>query len=343
MGRLDGKTAIVTGGGGGIGSNVSKLLAKEGAAVVVNDLGASVRGEGADTSPAQRVADEIITAGGRAIADNSNIADYEAVGGMVERAVKEFGSIDIVVNIAGILRDRMIFNMSEDEWDAVIAVHLKGTFNLCRHASPRFREQKYGRYINFSSVSAWGSAGQPNYGAAKHGIIGFTLTLANSMCRYNCTANAIAPGFVATRMTDATPRGQAVLQQTGKPMSEAFKGTENDPAQVAPIVTYLATPEASYINGQVIGIQGYTLRLHSHAEAYRILKGDKLWDINELFEVAGQTLGKDLTLPALSPKPGETPVPSRTTQLQSDESSWSELAPGVKYWTWKEYFETKRG
>jgi hypothetical protein len=213
---------------------------------------------------------------------------------------------------------------------------------LCRHASPRFREQKWGRYINFSSVSSWGSPGQPNYGAAKHGILGFTLTLANSMQRYNCTANAIVPGFVATRMTDSTPRGQAVLQQTGKPMSEAFKGTENDPAQVAPIVAYLATPEASYINGQFIGIQGYTLRLHSHAEAYRILKSDKAWEIDELFEVAGKTLGKDLTLPALPPKPGETPAPSRTAQLQADAASWTELAPGVKYWTWKDYFETKR-
>ena len=342
MGRLDGKVAIVTGGGGGIGSAVCKLLAQEGAAVVVNDLGVSVTGEGADSSAAQKTVDAIKAAGGNAKANYSNIADFEAVGAMVDDAVKTFGGIHIVVNIAGILRDRMIFNMTEAEWDAVIAVHLKGTFNLCRHASPRFREQKWGRYINFSSVSSWGSPGQPNYGAAKHGIIGLTLTLANSMQRSHCTANAITPGFVATRMTDSTPRGQAVLQQTGKPMSEAFKGTENDPERVAPLVTYLATPEASYINGQVIGIQGHTLNLHSHAEAYRILKGDKEWDIQQLFEMAPKTLTKDLTPPDLPPKPGETRPPGRTAQMQGDASQWKELAPGIKYWTWKEYFNTKR-
>jgi hypothetical protein len=256
--------------------------------------------------------------------------------------VRELGSIDIVVNTAGILRDRMIFNMSEQEWDAVIAVHLKGTFNVCRHASSRFREQKWGRFINFASVSAWGSPGQPNYGAAKHAILGFTLALANSMVKYNCTANAIVPGFVATRMTDSTPRGQQVLQQTGKPMSEAFKGTETDPANVAPIVVYLATPEAEYINGQFIGIQGYTLNLYSHAEALRILKADHKFAHGELFDVAPRTLGEGLTPPAMPPRPGEE-VPKRRTQLlQEDPPSWRELGSGVKYWRWKEYFETER-
>ncbi len=342
MGRLDGKVALVTGGGGGIGGGISKLLANEGAAVVVNDLGVSVAGEGQDITPSQKVVDEITAQGGRAIADYSNVADYEQVGAMIDRAVKEFGSIDIVVNTAGILRDRMIFNMSEQEWDAVIAVHLKGTFNTCRHASARFREQKWGRFINISSVSAWGNPGQPNYGAAKHAILGFTLTLANSMCKYNVTANAIVPGFVATRMTDSTPRGQAVLQQTGKRMSEAFKGTENDPENVAPIVVYLATPEASYINGQFIGIQGYTLSLHSHAEAVRILKADHRWEHDELFELFPKTIGAGLTPPPLPPKPGETPAPRRTQVLQEDKSAWQEIAPGVKYWQWKEYLDTRR-
>ncbi len=342
MGRLDGKVALVTGGGGGIGRGICKLLATEGAAVVVNDLGVSVTGEGQDTSPAQRVADEIKAEGGNAIADFTNVTDYDGVGAMVERAVKELGSLDIVVNTAGILRDRMIFNMSEAEWDAVIAVHLKGTFNICRHASVRFREQKWGRFINFASVSAWGSPGQPNYGAAKHAILGFTLALANSMVRYNCTANAIVPGFVATRMTDSTPRGQAVLQQAGKPMSEAFKGTENDPDNVAPITVYLATPEANYINGQFIGIQGYTLHLYSHAEALRIIQGGQRYSPEQLWELMPQTLSQGLTPPPLPPKPGETAAPRRTQTMQQDESSWSEIAPGVKYWTWDEYFSTKR-
>lgn len=342
MGRLDGKVALVTGGGGGIGRGICLMLAKEGAAVVVNDLGASVSGEGSDTSAAQKVADEIKASGGRAYADPTNVADYEGVGAMIDKAVKEFGSIDVVVNTAGILRDRMIFNMTEQEWDAVIAVHLKGTFNTCRHASPRFREQKWGRYINFSSVSAWGSAGQPNYGAAKHAIIGFTLTLANSMAKYGCTANAIAPGFVATRMTDSTPRGQMVMQQTGKPMSESFKGTENDPEALAPMIAYLATPEASYINGAVLGVQGWTWHLHSHAEALRILQADHKFSHEEIFAIGPQTLGDGLTLPPLPPKPGETPAPRRTPVLQQDPASWQDVAPGIKYWQWKEYFETKR-
>jgi NAD(P)-dependent dehydrogenase (short-subunit alcohol dehydrogenase family) len=342
MGRLDGKVALVTGAGGGIGGGIARLMAKEGAAVVVNDLGVSVTGEGQDAAPAQRVVDAIKSGGGQAIASYSNVAKYDEVAATFDEAIKAFGRVDIVVNVAGILRDRMIFNMSEAEWDAVIAVHLKGTFNVCRHASARFREQKWGRFISFSSVSAWGSPGQPNYGAAKHAILGLTLTLANSMARYNCTANAIVPGFVATRMTDSTPRGQAVLQQTGKPMSEAFKGTETDPDNVAPIVVYLATPEASYINGQFIGIQGYTLNLYSHAEALRILKSDHKLEHAELFEIAPRTLGAGLTPPPLPPKPGEQREPGRTAKLQEDSSAWQEIAPGVKYWMWKEYFDTKR-
>ena len=342
MGRLDGKVALVTGGGGGIGGGICRLMALEGATVVVNDVGASVHGEGQDTSAAQRVVDDVVARGGRAIADYSSVSDYDAVGAMIDRAVRELGSIDIVVNTAGILRDRMIFNMSEQEWDAVIAVHLKGTFNVCRHASSRFREQKWGRFINFSSVSAWGSPGQPNYGAAKHAILGLTLALANSMVKYNCTANAIVPGFVATRMTDSTPRGQQILQQTGKPMSEALKGTETDPANVAPIVVYLATPDAQYINGQFIGIQGYTLHLHSHAEALRILKANHKFKHDELIELGPKTLGEGLTLPPMPTRPGEEQPKRRTQALQDDPSHWQDLAPGVKYWRWNEYFDTKR-
>src|SRR5829696_6893521 len=206
MGKLDGKVAVVTGAGRGIGRAVAHLMGKEGAAVVVNDLGTGLGGEGQDESVAAQVVREIEGFGGRAAANTASVADYDAAGAMIQQAVDTFGRIDIVVNVAGILRDRMIFNMSEDEWDIVSAVHLNGTFNTVRHASAIFRQQRSGRIINFSSVSAFGSPGQPNYGAAKYGILGFTAVLANSLSRYNVTSNAILP-YATTRMIDSTPRG----------------------------------------------------------------------------------------------------------------------------------------
>ncbi len=343
MGRLEGKGAVVTGAGGGIGRGIAKLLAKEGAGVIVNDLGTSVSGTGVSTRAAQVVVDEIKAEGGKAVANYGSVADHAQAGELIEQCVDFFGRIDILVNVAGILRDRMIFNMTEAEWDAVIAVHLKGTFNTTRHASVRMRDQNYGRIVNFASVSAWGSPGQPNYGAAKHAILGLTLTCANSLSRNNVTCNAIVPGFVATRMTDSTPRGQQVLQQTGKTLSEASKGTEFDPDNVAPIVTYLATEEAGYINGAFIGIQGYAFHLYSHYEAVRILKTDHRWTHDELFELFPKTLGEGLTAPPLPPDPTAPRPKSRTQTLQEKNEWWSAVAPGVKYWTWKDFFETKRG
>src|SRR5437763_4460712 len=246
MGKLAGKVAVVTGAGRGIGRAVALLLAKEGAAVVVNDLGTGLGGEGQDESVAQQVVREIEAAGGRGAANTGSVADFAAAGAMVQQAVDTFGGLDVVVNIAGILRDRMIFNMSEQEWDLVTAVHLNGTFNTCRHASALMRERgSGGRIVNFSSVSAWGSPGQPNYGAAKYGILGLTPVLANSLARYGVTANAILP-YATTRMIDSTPRGQSFAQEHGgKLPSELAAGTEGDPANVAPMVAYLATDDAA--------------------------------------------------------------------------------------------------
>jgi NAD(P)-dependent dehydrogenase (short-subunit alcohol dehydrogenase family) len=342
---LDGRGALVTGGGGGIGRGICLLLAREGAGVVVADLGTAVTGEGADVTPAQKVVNEIRAAGGKAVANTGNVADFAQAQAMVDQAVKEFGRIDILVNTAGILRDRMIFNMSEAEWDAVIAVHLKGTFNTTRWASARMREQRYGRIVNFSSVSAWGNPGQPNYAAAKHGILGLTLTCANSLYRYNVTANAIVPGTVATRMVDATPRGKAHQQETGKTISEASAGTELDPVNVAPIVVYLCTEEAGYINGQFIGIQGYTLSLYSQTEAVRFLRSDGPWRTDTLFDVMPRTIAEELALPpALGPfRPGQERPKRRTELLQADPAAWKEVEPGVQYWVASDYFDPERG
>ncbi len=214
MGLLDGKTAVVTGAGRGIGRGIAIALAKDGAKVVVNDLGAALGGEGTDKSPAQQVVDEIVKAGGQAVPNFGSVSDFGQATDMVEQAVREWGRIDIVVNVAGILRDRMIFNMTEEEWDIVLAVHLKGTFNTIRAASVHMREAKGGRIVNMSSVSALGSPGQPNYAAGKAGILGLTWSTAHALGKYGVTTNAILPSG-ATRMIDSTPRGRAVFEQTG--------------------------------------------------------------------------------------------------------------------------------
>src|ERR1700726_4075017 len=232
MGKLDGKVAAVTGGGRGIGRGVARTLAAQGAAVVVNDLGVSLAGQKETVSPADDVVKEIV-AGGE---------------GLVNQAIKEFGQLDILVNVAGILRDRMIFNMSEQEWDDVIRIHLKGHYCTIRPASAHMRERKSGRIINFSSNSALGSPGQPNYAAAKAGILGLTYSCATSLQKYGITVNAIMPG-AATRMTDSIPAGR-MPGVSGLAVSESAEGTPRDPANVAPIIVYLASDKAGEVTGQ---------------------------------------------------------------------------------------------
>ena len=209
MARLDGRVAIVTGAGRGIGRSVARLLASEGASVVVNDLGAAVDGSGHDSGPAHDVVAEIAEAGGKAVANGADISVFAAAENLVQTAIEEFGRLDILVNVAGILRDRMVFNMTEQEWDDVIRVHLKGTFNTTRFASAHWRslrdESAQNRIINFTSVSGLhGAPGQPNYAAAKMGIVGLTWSSARALGKYGVTVNAISPG-AATRMTDSVP------------------------------------------------------------------------------------------------------------------------------------------
>src|SRR3989475_7599358 len=184
MGMLDGKAALVTGAGRGIGRGIAIALARAGARVVVNDLGASLAGEGGDTRPAAQVVDEIVKAGGTAAPNFGSVADFAEATAMVEQVIRTYGRIDILVHVAGILRDRMIFNMAEGEWDAVIAVHLTGMFNTVRAAAVAMREARGGRIISMSSVSALGAPGQPNYAAAKAGILGLTWSTANALAKY---------------------------------------------------------------------------------------------------------------------------------------------------------------
>jgi NAD(P)-dependent dehydrogenase (short-subunit alcohol dehydrogenase family) len=266
MGQLDGRVAIVTGGARGIGAGISRLFAQEGAAVVVCDLGSGTDGAGADTSPAQAIAEELTAAGAQAVGDSGDIADTATGERLVKTAVDRFGKLDIVVNAAGILRDRMIFNMSEADWDAVIRVHLKGHFSTVRPASAYWRELRnpggHYRIINFTSLSALqGSPGQPNYSAAKLGVVGLTYSLAQGLARYGVTANAISP-VAATRLT-----------ATVQPDSSSVPAPED----VAPLVAYLATERSDWLSGRVLSAAGTSIGLWSNPEEIAGIDRETTW------------------------------------------------------------------
>ncbi len=300
--RLQGKVAVVTGAGRGIGRAIAELMASEGAAVVVNDVGAQVDGTGASTAPADEVAATIRQHGGRAIASYDDVADFAAAEHLIETAVREFGAIDVLVNNAGILRDRMIFNMSEAEWDAVIAVHLTGSFNCLRHAAVRMREQRRGRIISMSSTSGViGNPGQANYGAAKDGIAGLTRVAARDLGRYGITVNAVCPG-AATRMTATVPaearrkRAQSGVQS---PAGQAVLPLPHTgPENVAPWVTWLATDSASHVNGKLFFVMGGLIALLDDPAPVRTLTKDGRWTPEEIAMVFPRTLGLDLVNPA---------------------------------------------
>jgi NAD(P)-dependent dehydrogenase (short-subunit alcohol dehydrogenase family) len=288
--HLEGKVAAVTGGGRGIGREVAKALAAQGATVVVNDLGVTVAGQKETTSPANDVVKEIKAADGAAASNHMDISTPEGGEGLVNQAIKDYGKLDILVNVAGILRDRMIFNMTVEEWDAVVRVHLRGHFCTMRPATAHMRERKFGRIINFSSNSAQGSPGQPNYAAAKAGILGLTYSAANSMQKYGVTVNAIFPG-AATRMTDTIPAGR----MPGTPAdSQSVAGSPMDPANVPPVIIYLCSDEAANVTGQCFGASGYRITRYTHMHPDRVLMNEGPWDIDHLFKVFKSTLGVGL-------------------------------------------------
>jgi NAD(P)-dependent dehydrogenase (short-subunit alcohol dehydrogenase family) len=278
MASLDGKVAIVTGAGRGIGREHALALARAGARVVVNDLGASLGGEGADTTPAQQVVDEIVAAGGTAAANYDDVADFAAAEAMVRQAVDDFGRLDILVNNAGILRDRMLVNMTEDEWDAVVAVHLKGHFAPTHHAATHWRELAKGgeqvraRVINTSSPSGvFGNVGQANYGAAKAAIAGFTLIAAQELARYGVTVNCLAPN-ARTRMTEQAFGEIPVPEDGFDPM---------DPANIAPIVVALCADEAQTITGQCFFVYGGSVNVLRPWDAGELIAVEGMWDSDE--------------------------------------------------------------
>jgi 3-oxoacyl-[acyl-carrier protein] reductase len=313
-GRLEGKVAIVTGSGRGIGRGEALLLASEGCRLVINDLGGSPAGEGKDTSPADDVVAEIKKMGSDAVANYDNVASMEGGERMVKTALDAFGRLDILVNNAGILRDRMIFNMSEEEWDAVVAVHLKGHFTATKHASLVFRQQRSGRIVNTSSESGLGNMGQGNYSAAKEGIVGLTRTLALDLGRYGVTANAIRPR-AGTRLTltpelrAAMERARATTAASGGAQPAAGDAIsqmdELKPELVAPLVVYLCTDKAANINGRDFIVGGNEVSLMSLPDKERSIYREGGWTIDALERVFPSTIGAGVKnpMPAQDPKP----------------------------------------
>jgi len=281
MGLLDNRVAVVTGAGRGIGRDIARCLAAEGAKVVVNDVGVSLGGEGTGEDPAAEVCKEIEAAGGQAIPNHDSVSDFEAAGRIIGAAVESFGAIDIVVNNAGIVRDRTLVKMDESDYDAVIAVHQKGTFNTVRHAAPLMKEAGYGRIVNMtSSAGLRGNFGQTNYGAAKAAIMGMTFVWALEMGRYGITVNAVAPaGF--TRMTEGLYAGSE-------------PPADQDAALNAPLIAFLASEGASYVNGQILGRTGFAYTLFQTPRQVASMWHEDGWTPQEVADRFHEVLGQHL-------------------------------------------------
>jgi NAD(P)-dependent dehydrogenase (short-subunit alcohol dehydrogenase family) len=281
---LKGKVAVVTGAGRGIGREIALLMARAGAKVVVNDYGVKEDGTSASAAPADEVVSEIKRLGGEGAANYDSVATMAGGANIVQAALDHFGRVDIVVNNAGILRDRMIFNMTEEEWDGVINTHLKGTFAVTRAAVPHFREQKWGRVISMTSTSGLvGNVGQANYAAAKLGIVGFTRVVALDMARYNVTANCISP-FAWTRMIGTIPTETEAQRQRVEKLKKL------SPAHIAPLAVYLASEEAKEISGQVFGVRGKEIMLFNQMRPIRAIHHAEGWTPERIAEIFPGTL-----------------------------------------------------
>jgi NAD(P)-dependent dehydrogenase (short-subunit alcohol dehydrogenase family) len=283
VGLLDGRVAIVTGSGRGIGREFALCLAREGAKVVINDVGVSLDGQGTEEDPAAQVCKEIEALGGEAVPNYDSVSDFAAAERIINTAVDSFGQIDILVNNAGIVRDRSLVKMSEEDFDAVIAVHMKGAFNCARHAAPIMKEAGYGRIINItSSAGLRGNFGQTNYGGAKAAMMGFTFIWAIELGKYGITVNAVAPAG-ATRMT------ASLFERSG-----TEPPPEQNPALNAPLVAYLASERASHVNGQVLGRTDYAYTLFQHPKQIAYMWREGGWSPDDLAANFDQVLGQHL-------------------------------------------------
>ena len=271
MGIMDGKVALVTGAGRGVGRGIAIAFAKAGAAVIVNDLGVNLAGEAGESTPAQDVVKEITAAGGRAVANTDSVTSAKGAQAMVQMAVDTFGRLDAVVNNAGNLRDGLFHKMTEEEFDSVIGVHLKGTFNVSRAAAPFFKTQASGAYIHMTSTSGLvGNFGQANYAAAKLGIVGLSKSIALDMQRFNVRSNAVAP-FAWTRMIDSIPTNTPEQQKRVEGLKRLV------PEKIAPFVVALASDAAAHVTGQIFGVRNNEIYLFSQPRPFRTAHTSEGW------------------------------------------------------------------
>lgn len=297
MGMLEGRVVAVTGAGRGIGREIALLCAKEGASVVVNDLGVSTEGDGADVTPAAETVADIVNAGGRAIVNGASVSDPKGAVSIIEDAVKTFGRIDAVVNNAGILRDRIWHKMSAEDWRAVIDVHLNGCFNVSKAATPYFKDQQSGSFVHFTSTSGLiGNVGQANYSAAKLGIVGLSQSIALDMARFGVRSNCIAP-FAWSRMTSTIPGNNNAVDE-----ARVRRIKEMGAEKIAPLVAYLAADASKHVSNQIFAVRKNEIFLFSKPRPIRSMHRDGGWTV--------ETIASDL-MPAFAPdftnaKSGET-------------------------------------